>query len=95
MPQTDPRDAQIAALREALEFAEASLTTTVLKSSEYSVSRYWLDRIITVRNDIKRALAAAPAAKQEPQCRFCGSEMQPGKVHDCPKRQAAKQEVGE
>jgi len=55
MPKTDPRDAQIAALREALEWI----------MRELPVRRDWLDP--TCERFCKEALAAAPAAKQEPE----------------------------
>ena len=60
MPQTDPRDAQIAALRE-----EIVRLRQLLRRADTYVETSRRGRECGLHGDIQAALAAAPAAKQE------------------------------
>jgi hypothetical protein len=51
--------------RAALTTANADLLTAVLESSEYSVSRYWIERIIAIRREIDAALEQPAAQSSE------------------------------
>lgn len=53
--QPDQLPGMVRELRNALTTASADLLAVVLESSEYSTSRYWVDRIIAIQKDIDAA----------------------------------------
>jgi len=105
MPQTDPRDAQIAALREEIVRLRELLSRT--KDLVETASCAGLASFHRLNVEIQAALAAAPAAKRDvpcktPGCNYAMVPLEEDGWYVCTKCRAvhqvldaAKREVGE
>jgi len=103
MQPTDPRDAQIAALREALVRSDEIVASLPCSNRDCFSSRCQLQN--EVHAQAQRALAAAPAAKRDvpcktPSCNYAMVPLEEDGWYICTKcravhQVAAKQEVGE